>query len=144
MARMTQKEIDEISDAFGEAWEDFFGQEMYYIAFDCGTYSHPIYREAKRKQYKEEEKTLFHGTLKEEPLEEKGDLAGKRTYPTAELTFVTKELRDKGVLEVDTRDIIEVTDINGNTERYNIINNYGKVQLVDNRIFTKLKVVRIR
>lgn len=142
---MIQSEIDEISEAFLDAWVEYFGQVMYYIKMKPTPESdiHPIYGESKNKKYAEEEKVLFHGTYKQDPIEEKGDIAGKVEKEFAEITFVTKELFDKGITECKSEDIIEITNRIGVTSRYNIFQHYGKVQLGNNRVFMKLKVVDI-
>lgn len=138
---MLQTEVDEISVAFADAWKEYFGQVMYYIPFnETLTVKHPVYGESKTKGYDEVNKKSFFGTFKQEPLEEKGEMAGKIEYEVAEITFVTKELYDQGITEVDSRSLIEITHRNGITKRYNIIENYGKVQLGDNKVFYKLKV----
>ena len=138
---MQQQEIDEISEAFLDAWKEYFGQIMYYIPFNpTATQKHPVYGETKAKVYDEANKVMFHGTFKQEPIEEKGELAGGENYEVAEITFVTKELYDKGIVEIKPEDMVEVVFRGGKTKRYNIVAHYGKVQLSDNRIFTKLKV----
>lgn len=138
---MIQNEIDEISEAFSDAWKEYFGQLMYYIPFDISTTeSHTIYKESKKKGYDELGKKSFYGTFKQDNLEEKGELAGKVEYEVAEITFVTKELYDQGITRIDSRALIEITHRDGITKRYNIIANFGKVQLGDNKVFYKLKV----
>lgn len=140
---MTQNEIDEISDAFADAWEGYFGQEMYHVPFDELVRPHSLYGESKRKSYLFDQRTLFHGTMKETSVTEQQELMGREYKRQFEMTLVTKELRDSGVNSISTRDIVEVTDRDGNTRYFNILSDYGKVQLTNNRIFTKLKVVEI-
>jgi hypothetical protein len=141
---LIQSEIDEISEAFMDAWEEYFGQIMYYVPFnDNPSDKHSIYGESKKKTYDFTKKVMFHGTFKQEPIEEKGELGGGEEREVAEITLVTKELYDKGVKEFRLKDIIEITDRDGVTKNYNIYQNYGKVQLGNNRVFTKLKVVDI-
>lgn len=144
MAEMTQRERDEISDSFAEAWRESFGQEMFYVPFDeKGTEEtvHKLYKESKHKSYLFDKKVPFHGTYKQEPIEEVGELGGKRMRSYAEITFVTKELRDQGIDEVDERAIIQFFDENGKEHRVDIISLHGKVQFITDRIFTKLRVV---
>jgi hypothetical protein len=140
---MRQDEIDEISDAFSEAWEEFFGQPMFYIQFIGAENPHSLYRESKKKMYAEDGKKPFYGTFKQELIEEKGEIGGRKETEVSEITFVTKELFEQGIIEVDSRDIIEVTNRAGYTHRYNIFGHLGKVQLGDNRVFTQLKVVKM-
>lgn len=142
---MLQSEIDEISDAFQDAWDEYFGQEMFYVPFlKDSTTAHPLYKESKNKTYDFANKISFTGTFKEEPLEEVGEIAGKDEYQSAEITFVTKQLYDKGITTVNNADIIEITHRDGVTKTYNIIKHFGKVQLGDNRVFTKLEVTEIK
>lgn len=143
--RLRQSEIDEISLAFHDAWKEYFGMEMNYIPIaETQDSLNKLYREDKRKDYKEGEKKAFFGTFKVSPIVEDGDLAGVKEYAEAEITFVTKELFDKGITEISNRDIIEVKQRNGKFKRYNITQNYGKVQLGDNHIFTKLMVLELK
>lgn len=142
---MLQTEVDEISEAFLDAWKEYFGTVMYYVPFkESETPVHRIYKESKAKSYDYENKILFHGTFKQTPIEEKGELAGKVEMENAEITFVTKQLFDQGIEEVDPRAIIEVTKRNGITKTYNITKRNGKVQLGDNYVFSKLEVVEIK
>jgi hypothetical protein len=142
---MLQSEIDEISQAFSDAWQEYFGEEMYYVPFsENDTPVHRVYKESKSKAYDFANKILFHGTFKQEPIDEKGELAGKNEREKAEITFVTKELFDRSIKEVDLRAIIEITDRNGVTKHYNILKRNGKVQLGNNHVFTKIEVVDIK
>jgi hypothetical protein len=137
---LEQTEVNEIAQAFLDAWEEYFGQTMYYVKFISAD-KHPLYGESKNKTYDFANKLSFYGTFKQEPIEEKGDIGGKDVTETAEITFVTKELEEKGLEEVNHEDIIEITDKNGITKTYNIVDHYGKVQFGSSRVFTKLKVV---
>lgn len=142
---MRQDEIDEISDSFHDAWVEYFGQPMFYVPFvNDPTKIHPVYREVREKKYDYDNKVQFHGSFKQSPIKEDGDMTGKEDKEEAEITLVTKELRDAGIHYVNDRDIITVTDRDGKTKKYNIIANNGKVQFSDNKIFTKIKVVDIR
>jgi hypothetical protein len=141
---MLQNEIDEISVAFLDAWDQYFGEKMFYVPFlEAETSVHRVYKESKTKTYDYANKLQFTGTFKQQPIREEGEIAGKEEIEQAEITFVTKELYDKGVLEIDARSIVEITHRNGKTATYNIHNYYGKVQLGNNRIFTKLAVTEI-
>jgi hypothetical protein len=138
---MLESEINEISSAFSDAWQQYFGQPMYYIPMDeLATEVHPIYGDTKVKAYKESSKISFYGTFKQSPIDEKGEMMGREIVEMAEITYVTKDLEDKGITEVQLEDMIEMTDKAGVTKRYNIIQYFGKVQFGDSRIFTKLKV----
>lgn len=141
---MKQDEIDEISDAFSEAWNEFFGQEMYYVPFDReNSPVHDLYNESSHKVYKWEDKVKFNGTFREEKYEEREEISGRDNFEKAEITFVTKELYDAGVIQLEQSSIIEIFHRNGVRKLYNIISNYGKVQLGNNKVFTKLDVVEI-
>jgi hypothetical protein len=139
---MLESEINEIASAFSDAWQQYFGQTMYYIPMDAvATQKHPIYGDTKVKVYKEAEKVAFYGTFKQSPIDEKGEMMGREIVEMAEITYVTNDLYNKGITEVQLEDMIEMTDKSGVTKRYNIIEYFGKVQFGDSRIFTKLKVV---
>lgn len=142
---LLDRDIDEISNDFLEAWRDYFGQEMYYIRFlqDVTPNYHPVYRESKIKKYDEENKVLFHGVFKENPTEEDLGMGGLKEYPTAMITLVAKELYDQGVTYIDMNDIIEITDRDLVTRRFNIVSKQGKVQLRNRKIFIKLGVREI-
>jgi FKBP-type peptidyl-prolyl cis-trans isomerase (trigger factor) len=144
---MRQDEIDEISSAFHDAWEEFFGMTMHLVTMkpiDQQDSYDDLYNEDRRKDYEEGNKLSFYGTFKVSPIVEEGDLGGLKENVEAEVTFVTKELFDKGIKEISNKDIIEVTNRSGVTKRYNIVQHYGKVQLGDNHIFTKLMVTEIK
>ena len=65
---------------------------------------------------------------------------GKKIEKHYEITLVTQELIDKGVNYIDTNAIIRFTDRFGKVYDLEIYDDFQKVQLVDNKIFTKLKV----
>lgn len=139
---MLQDELDEISDAFLDAWKESFGQEMYYVPFIIeSTPTHPIYNESKKKKYDFENKLLFTGTFKELTNEEAGELFGNDTKVTAEITYVTKELYEQGIHKVQHSALIEITHRGGEVLTYDVTEVIGKVQLGNNRILTKLGVV---
>lgn len=141
---MRQEEIDEISEAFGSAWKEYFGDEMYYVLLDLDkTVIDTLYREQKNKVYDYEHKKLFHGTLKESPAMDEMRQTGKRVNKTFEISFVTKELVDLGVEEIDTNAIIQYIDRFNKTHTYRIYDEFQKVQFSDNKIFTKLLVVPV-
>ena len=138
---MRQEEINEISQAFLEAWEEFFGAPMYYIPFDETSSKHSIYNESKGKKYKEDEAVMFHGTIKERENQDVTKPTGKRVQKVFELTAVTKELIDGGIEHIDTNSIIRYTDQFGKVFTLSIYDDLQKVQLTNNKIFTKMKVV---
>lgn len=141
---MLQSEIDEISVAFSEAWDEYFGQPMYYVPYKTIEDNiHPLYRETRQKEYDWKNKVLFNGTFKQEKYEERGEINGRDNYEEAEITLVTKELYDEGIKVIDQSAIIEIIHRDGSRKLYNIVANYGKVQLGDNKVFTKIEVVEI-
>lgn len=139
---MAQSEIDEISQAFIEAWEDYFGDIVYYVPFDySGTKADgSIYSETKTKKYLYDKKVLLHATVKERENLDVNTAIGKRVEKHYEITFVTKELIDAGINQVDTNSILVYTDRFQSEHKFMIYDDFQKVQLVDNKVFTKLKV----
>lgn len=141
---MIQSELDEISLAFLDAWKEFFGQEMFFIPFLINeTIVHRVYKESKGKKYDVDNKLSFTGTFKESTKEELGELFGQDTKAEAEVTFVTSELFDKGIKEVELSSRIEIAHRSGKIKLYDIVNVVTKVQLGTNRIFTKLGVLEL-
>lgn len=142
---MIQSEIDEISEAFSDAWEEYFGQQLFYVPFDeknTENNVHPLYRDApkKGKIYLWDDMKPFYGTLKSEEVKEKGDMYGKDNEVQFNITFITKELRDQNILNVDDRALIYYIDRDGVDHVLNIIATNQKVQFGDNKVFTKLSV----
>lgn len=145
---MIQSEIDEISEAFMDAWEEYFGQMLYYVPFDeisTKNNAHPLYRDVQKKGkiYLWDDMKPFHGTLKSEEVEEKGDMYGKDEETKYDITFITKELRDQGILNVDKEALIYLVDRDGVNHVFNIIASNQKVQFGDNKVFTKLEVLEV-
>lgn len=139
---MQQSEVDEISEAFKEAWQEYFGDTMYYVTFDkTKTIKDDLYEEQKTKVYDYENKKAFHGTLKESPSMDKLKQSGKKVYKIYTISFVTKELVDQGVNYIDTNDIILYIDRFGKENKFKIYDDYQKVQFSDNKIFTLLNVI---
>ncbi|MBO8161150.1 MAG: hypothetical protein H0Z24_05890 [Thermosipho sp. (in: Bacteria)] len=140
---MQQNEIDKISEAFSDAWKEFFGQEMYYIKFkDTNTPSDTLYYENDVKEYDRVNKIKFYGSIKFNPTKKEIELAGLKEEVTAIITVVTKQLVDAGIQEVSFNDLIEITDRFGNTSEYSIIDKNLKVQFSNNFIFTKIGVIK--
>lgn len=139
---MKQEELDEISNAFQDAWTEYFGDEMYYVPFcEKETKKDDLYLEQKTKVYDYENKKMFHGTLRETPAIDELRQTGKKIRKEFEISFVTKELVDQGIKYVNTNDIILYIDRFGTEFRYKIYDEFQKVQFSDNKIFTKLKVI---
>lgn len=138
---MRQSEIDEISSAFLDAWKDYFGDLMYYVPLDKDNTSvNSIYRESKGKKYKFEDKIAFYGTIREQQRMDTAKATGKREEKFFEITCITKELIDKGITHIDTDSLIQYVDRFGKEYLLSIYDDFQKVQLVDNKIFTKLLV----
>lgn len=137
---MKQQEIDEISVAFLEAWEEYFGDLMYYVPFKQGDDLDNIYLESKAKVYDYDNKVPFHGTIREIQSQDKSLATGKLIEKRYEITLVTKELLDGGVPYIDTNALITYTDRFNKEYQLYIYDDFQKVQLVDNKLFTKLLV----
>ena len=136
---MDYREIDEISDAFLEAWVENFAQPMEYVKYSDENIIHPVYGEQiTGKKYDEEEAVVFHGTLKETEFEETGNIYGKNNDAIYEITLITKELKDRGIERVRHEDLVITSG-----RKFNIIGYVRKVQFLDQKIFTKLKVVEV-
>lgn len=140
---MRQEEIDEISGAFSEAWEEFFGMWINYVPMG-EVEKHPVYQETLGdKKYLWEEMKGFFGTFKEDLFEESTYVQGRDSEIQASITFVTKELYDAGVTEINSSDIILIKFRNGAVRAFNIYAHKGKVQLGNNKVFTELKVAHL-
>ena len=138
---MRQAEIDQISDAFHDAWEEFFGQKMSYIKYlgTSSSYS-KLYNESKHKVYDTENKIDFYGSIKYSPTKKEIELAGSDENINAIVTLVTKELIDKGINNIEFEDLIEIEDRFGEVKTYSINSISKKVQFSNNFIFTKVGV----
>lgn len=140
---MRQTEIDDISREFSAAWEEFFGQEMYYVPMTNQPDFDPLYREYGEKQYDFAGKKKFFGTLKDMSEAEKVDAFGADSEAKREIAFVSLDLESQGVSRVDDSGIIEVTEKDGKTYYYNIEQVRQTVQFGSTRVFTKLGVNRL-
>ena len=140
---MRQNEIDDISREFSTAWEEFFGQEMYYIPLTNQPDFDPLYREYGEKTYDFANKLRFFGTLKDLSEEESVDAFGEDTEATREITFVSLDLEKQGVLEFDDSSIVQVTEKSGKTYYYSIEKIRQSVQFNSTRVFTKFGVTRL-
>jgi hypothetical protein len=146
---MDINEINEISDAFLEAWVDFFGAPMYLVPFDLDASSAVVdeysttYNEPKQYKYKYDAKLLFHGALKDQESLDKEGALGFKLQTELAIIFISKELADKGVSQIPMSSIIEFTDNSGSVKYYKIIDVVYRVQLTNHRIFTKMKVVEL-
>ena len=107
---MQINEIEEISKAFSEAWEDYFGDKLKYVRFNTeNTKFHNIYNESKSLQYDYDNAVTFYGSLKEIEKEDVIEPYGDDEYRIFTITLVTQELLDGGVFEVNHDDIITYT-----------------------------------
>lgn len=139
---MTQVELDEISDAFLEAWEQYFGDEITVFPFSAKTTKYDeVYGVSKKKEYDRLKAIKLTATIRQSEHEDISTALGKRIEEHYTITFVTKELLDRGVTELDSDSLIEYTDRHGVTKQFKIYGKQQKVQFLDNKIFTKLKVV---
>lgn len=144
MSKMLDEEINEYSDDFIEAWEGYFAQPMYYVEIKLEeSQVHPIYSESKKKIYDFENKRLIHGKFLQQPYTERGEIYGRENYDKAEISFITKELTDKGVLVINQSSVIEIFDNEGTRKLYNIIGDYGKVQIRNHKMVTRLIVSEV-
>lgn len=138
---MTQLELDEISDAFSEAWRDYFGDEIKILPYDSRNTSYDeVYKVSKKKAYDRTKAITLKATIRQAEHEDISTALGKRVEEYYTITFVTKELLDKGLTHIDNNSIIEYTDRFNVTKQFKIYGTQQKVQFLDNKIFTKLKV----
>lgn len=144
---MQQSEIDEISEAFQDAWEEYFGDLMYYVRFNKkGTEFNDIYNESKKLKYDMDNKIPFHGTLKELEQDDVIQPYGDNEVKLFSITFVMKELIDQKQYILDHNDIIVYEQRLGNMlveRRFNIYDSLEKVQFNSTKIFGKLKVKEV-
>ena len=144
---MQQNEIDEISEAFSDAWEEYFGDRMKYVRFNREeTVFHKTYNESKTRKYDYANAIEFNGSLKEIENEDVTQPYGDNEYKLFTITLVTKELLDKGVIYVNHDDIITYTQIFGDTKlerRFSIYDSVEKVQFNASKIFTKIMVKEV-
>lgn len=144
---MQQSEIDEISEAFKDAWEDYFGDLMYYVRLDRkATKFNKVYNETKKLKYDMENKIPFHGTLKE--LEQDDVIApyGDNEVKLFNITLVMKELIDEGQFLLDHDDIILYEQRLGDmlvTRKFTIYDSLEKVQFNATKVFGKIKVKEV-
>lgn len=136
---MNQSEINEISVSFLEAWEEYFGAEMYLIPYTYKDSSN-VYGDKKTKTYDLSKAILFHGTLKELESQDVVKPDGRFENKFFDVTLVTKELNDNGVYVIDTNSIIKYIDNQRNEFYFKIYDTYQKVQFNKSKIFTKIRV----
>lgn len=146
---MDVTEINEISEAFLEAWKDFFGAPMYLIPFSkeasdavADAYT-ALYKEPKQHVYDFTKKVLFHGSLKDHESIDKEGVTGLQVETDLAVVIISKELADKGITRIDMTSVIEFTDNTQVVHYYKIVDVIYRVQLNAHRIFTKIKVVEI-
>lgn len=140
---MRQNEIDDISREFSTAWEEFFGQEMFYVPLSNQPDYDPLYREYENKTYDFDNKKRFYGTLKDLSEEESVDAFGDDTKAKREITFVSLDLESQGIQEFDDSSIVQVTEKSGGTYYYSIQHIVQSVQFGSTRVFTKFGVTRL-
>lgn len=138
---LPQTDIDEISDAFSDAWEETFGAEVFYLRYNPSTQQHPLYGEVIGKEY--EEIGPIYAIFKQNPTIEELKNSGISEHAQGILVFVTKDLREQGVTKVSTLDRVKIVDRDGVTSFYTI-NGYNlRVQFYNNYIFTHVGVVHL-
>lgn len=144
---MDIREINEISDAFLEAWREYFGTTMYLVPFDkAGSEAgkHAVYDETVELKYDFANKLAFYGTIKDyESLDEESSI-GDDEKTALMITLVFKELSDQGIKKIDRNSIVEHTDPYGNTRYYKIVDTINRVQFSTHRVFVKLKVTELK
>lgn len=144
---MQKSEIDEISEAFKDAWEDYFGDLMYYVRLDRkNTKFNKLYNEAKKLQYDMDNKIPFHGTLKELEQDDVTQPYGDNEVKLFSITLVMKELIDKGQYLLDHDDIIIYEQRLGEmlvTRKFTIYDSLEKVQFNATKVFGKIKVKEV-
>lgn len=151
---MRLNERKEISDSFEEAWEESFGSVFYIIPLDrSATNVNDIYGETVNKVYNAEEAIMFYATYKEESEEEISVGHGRDDYRDGVITFVkntfVEKLKSKGVFGEKERYLdmtailVNYDDLLEEKKYFNIIGNYGTVNLGGNKIFSKLDVVEL-
>lgn len=144
MSTFHDDELDEYENDFIEAWEGYFGQPMYYVELVPEESNiHKLYSESKKKIYDFENKKLFHGKFLRKPEMERGEIYGRENYDKAEISFITKELADLGVLKLKQSSVIETFDKEGTRKLYNIVGDYDKVQLRNRKLITRLIVSEV-
>lgn len=150
---MEQAQIDQISNAFSNAYQEFFGMPIQYIPFDRSTVSQNKYEQMYAEadltdlNYNGTEAVTFNGSISYNPEKKELDLLGfDPDKVSALITVVTKELVDGGIIsaerEISYRDKIRINDRFNNETDY-IITEIGKsVQFSDNFVFTKIGVIK--
>jgi hypothetical protein len=138
---MEQTEIDEVSDAFTDAWKDYFGDVMYAVKLLATPAADAIYKEQKQKAFDYDNKILFHGILKQTAVEGELHQGGHRVEFKGTITAVTKELIDNGINVLEPTMRIYYIDRFGTEHLYRSVDILTKVQLCNNRIFTSVGVV---
>lgn len=144
--RMLQTEIDEISNTFSEAWHETFGMSVYYLRRKEGVQvtTHPLYDETIGKNLEEDYEYIgpIPAIFAQEVIEQQLTESGLDSSCQGILTLVSKDLRDKGILSVSRKDMFSVTDRDGVTSLYNILDSRPTVQFVDNYIFLSVDIKR--
>lgn len=141
---MQQAEIDEISEAFSDAWKEYFGDLMYYVRFNRKeTDFDSIYNESKKLKYDMDNKIPFYGALRDLEKDDTIEPYGDDETKLYSITFVMKELLDKGQLSLNHDDLIIYEQRVGDmllTRKFYIYSSLQKVQFNSTKIFGNLKV----
>lgn len=141
---MQQAEIDEISEAFSDAWRDYFGDLMYYVRFNRkDTSFDTTYNESKKLSYDMDNKIPFYGALKDLEKDDTIEPYGDDETKLYSITFVMKELIDKGQFDINHDDLIIYEQKVGDmliTRKFSIYSSLQKVQFNATKIFGNLKV----
>lgn len=136
---MDQREIDEISQAFQQAWDEIFGMYTYVLKHEPTTTEHPLYDERIGKPYSDPIGPI-PATFRVNPTQEEIEQAGLSADVSGILTYVTKDLRDNGILSLNLTDRIRIEDRDGNVTVYEVTELSPRVQFGNNYIFTKVGV----
>ena len=143
--QLSSEELDELSLEFIDAYKDIFGWEMFLVPLDrSNTNINELYGESSKKFYDFENKVPFYGIFRRQlPYLERGEIYGRENYDLAEVSVVSKQLRDAGVYVIDQSSIIEIFHKDGSRKLYNIVGDYGTVQLREEQLVTKIIVSEI-
>lgn len=142
---MKQKEVDNISKEFLQAWKDFFGMKLKYIPYnrEDSDFSDIYGDNIPGLAYDYNKAIEIYGIIKELDGVDKIMPAGKRTINYYEITIVTYDLFTQGITKVDTNDRITFIDKFGEEHILELYETYKKVQFSNDKIFTKIKAREI-
>lgn len=137
---MTQEELDEISQSFSEAWNDYFGMKFYVLRNTVIAPQGNLYTENPNPPA-----PTVIGPINARYLSNLTELKAAEFGLSSEvdtaLSFVTKDLRDKGILSLTKKDRVKVVDRDG-VETIYIITELGySTQFLNNFIFINVGIV---